>query len=104
VSYSASGAGRPSLALRWVTLTATGMALDHPGRLYYVRLSGPAAATAVLRDSADATGLVLLGMAVSAAGAGADDWPRIPVTIPFLKGLHATLTGAGTLSLGWEKD
>ena len=46
----------------------------------------------VLRDCKDATGPVLLGLALGAAGA--DDWPKVPVSLSFLTGLHATLTGA----------
>lgn len=91
-----------SRALRWTTLTATGVAVERPGRLYYARLVATGAASAILRDSEDATGPVLLGLATGAAGA--DDWPRVPVSLNFLHGLHATLTGAGTLSLGWETD
>ena len=98
----ATGGARTSLALRWVTLTATGLALDRPGRLYYARLAGAGALSAVLRDGVDATGAVVLGLAT--AGAGADDWPKLPVTMAFMKGLHATLTGAGTLTIGWEAD
>jgi len=91
-----------SKALRWVALTATGEVLDRPGRLYYVRLAATGAASAILRDSADATGPVLLGLALAAAGA--DDWPKAPVSLNFLHGLHATLTGTATLSVGWETD
>jgi hypothetical protein len=83
-------------------LTATGVVVNRPCRLYYARLVGAAAASAVLRDSVDATGAVVLGLATAAAGA--DDWPRIPVSLGLTKGLHATLTGAATLVFGWEPD
>jgi hypothetical protein len=93
---------RPTQALRWAALTATGSALLRPGRLYYARLAGPGAASAVLRDGVDATGAVLLGLALPAAGV--DEWPPLPISIVFMKGLHVTLTGTATVSLGWEAD
>jgi len=89
-------------ALRWTVLTATGGVVDRPCRLYYVRLAVTTAGSCLLRDSFDATGAVVLGLATAAAGA--DDWPRIPVSLGLTKGLHATLTGTGTLTVGWEPD
>lgn len=101
MGYS-TGAARSTLALRWAVATATGLLLERPCRVYYARLVGPGAASAVLRDSVDATGPVVLGLATAAAGA--DDWPRIPVSVNVMKGLHLTLTGTATLLVGWELD
>jgi len=89
-------------ALRWLTVVATGAAVSRPGRLYAARLVGAAAASCVLRDGTADTGPVVLALAIPAAGA--DDWPKVPVSLPFMHGLHLTLTGTGTVILGWNPD
>lgn len=97
-----TAARQASRALRWKTLTASGVVFARPGRLYYARLAGAGALSAVLYDGDAETDPPALGLATAAAGA--DDWPKVPVSLPFLVGLYAKLTGAGVLTVGFELD
>lgn len=87
-------------APRWVTVVASGVALSRPGRLYCARLAGTGAVSARLHDGAVVGDPLILALATP--GAGADDWPKVPVSLPFSKGLYVELTGAGVVTLGWE--
>jgi len=94
-------------ALRWTTVTATGQAVNRPCRLYYARLAavvtGNQQATAVLHDdgTANQAGPALLALEIM--GQAPDDWPRIPVSMNFQKGIDVSLSGTNVaVFLGWE--
>lgn len=103
------GAGRPP-ALRWAQTNVDGVLLDRPGRIYCARLvatlTGSAAVTAVLRDGPDVFGPPVL--ALHTGGTIPDDWPPVPVSAPFLRGLFVEFGGgtqtARLLLVGWETD
>jgi len=96
------------LALRWTVVTVTGQAVNRPCRLYYARLaattSGAQVATAVLHDdgTANQAGPPLLAL-MTTTNTGPDDWPRIPVSLNFQKGIDVVMVGSNVgLFLGWE--
>lgn len=97
-------------ALRWATANADGVAIDRPGRIYCARLVGMTTGTAaeivaVLRDGGATDPPIL---ALDVVGGAPDDWPGVPVSLPFKERLYVAFTGGSTttrlLLIGWDTD
>ena len=101
---------RLARALHWSVTTTTGVVVAKPCRLYYARLaattSGAQVATAILYDDADGSRTTLGRLALmTTTNTGPDDWPRVPVSLGFLKGIDVAISGTNVgLWLGYDWD
>jgi hypothetical protein len=101
-------------SLRWASRTyaeGPGVLIGRPGRLYSCRLvlqaTGSAQHVAALRDDVTATaGAGLLLLVLDAGTSAPDDWPSIPVAMPFQHGLKVEWLGtaAAAIFVGWDAD
>jgi hypothetical protein len=101
-------------SLRWASRTyaeGPGVLIGRPGRLFYCRMvmqsTGSAQQLAALRDDVTATaGAGLLLLVLDAGDRAPDDWPRIPVAMPFQHGLKVEWLGtaAAAIFVGWDAD
>jgi hypothetical protein len=69
--------------------------------------TGSAQQIAVLRDDVTATaGAGNIVLVMDAANANPDDWPSVPVSVAFLKGLKVEWVGTAdaVVFIGWETD
>lgn len=92
-------AGYPSIAASTVSLTATGVVKNAPGRLIriVVTTAMSAAATTIYDNASAASGTILFVIPASAT-----QGTVYTVDLPAVNGIYASFAGTGTVTFGYS--